>query len=92
MSSTSMAWRAVRRLRLDADDIDRRATTEVDRVHALIHQRATPIQGEGSSPKGIAVVLGRAIPLHARIYQQDLAEIARKNRFFEVTKSGLRRS
>ncbi len=52
---------------LDASDFTEQPEEQIDGVNALIDQRAAAIERERAAPARASVVLGRAIPLHARV-------------------------
>ena len=50
---------------------------EIDRVDALVDQRAAAVERTGAAPAGAGVVLGRAVPLDPRRGEQRASERAR---------------
>jgi len=69
---------------LDASDVTEEPEKQVNRVDALIDERAAAVERERAAPAGVGVVLGRAIPLYAGVNEKGLAEQALIERVFEL--------
>jgi len=61
---------------LHASYIAEEPEQEVDGVDGLVDERTATVEGESAAPLGAGVVVGRAIPLDARIDEERLAEEA----------------
>ncbi len=58
-------------------------------MDGLVDERATAVEGEGAAPLGTGVVVGRAIPLDARVDEERLAEEAGVEPVLETLDVGL---
>src|SRR5712664_2378422 len=61
---------------LDANHVAEEPEKEVDGVDGLVDECAAAIECKSAAPFGMAVVVGRAIPLDASVYEEKLAEEA----------------
>ena len=58
-------------------------------MDGLVDERAATVKRKGAAPSGVAVVLGRAIPLHAGIDEERFAEEAVVEPVLEALDVGL---
>ena len=61
---------------LDTGYVAEKIEEEVDSVDGLIDECAAAVEGEGAAPSGVAVIVGRTIPLHASVDEKRFAEKA----------------
>src|SRR5580704_4438147 len=54
---------------LHANNIAEQPKQQIDSMNALIDQRTAAVESQRAAPLRIGVVLGRAIPLHASVYE-----------------------
>jgi len=59
---------------LDTGYVAEKIEEEVDSVDGLIDEGAAAVEGESAAPSGVAVIVGRAIPLYAGVDEEWLAE------------------
>ena len=64
------------RQRLHARNVSEQPEQQINRVNALIDQRAAAVQCQRAAPTRIRIVLGWPIPFHARVHQQNLPQLA----------------
>src|SRR6266849_2829214 len=74
---------------LHANYVAEEPEEKVDSVDGLVDERAAAVEGEGAAPLGVAVVVGRAIPLDARVDEERLAEEAGVEPVLETLDVGL---
>jgi hypothetical protein len=74
---------------LHASDIAEEPEEQVDGVYALIDERAAAVERESAAPAGVGVILGRAIPLHASVDEEDFAKEILIEPGFELANVGL---